>query len=127
MEDRLTALVVDDEKDVCFLLTGILKNRNLHASCVHSVAEARKALLNENPFIVFLDNHLPDGFGINFIDEIKELKPTARIVMITAHDTTTDKEKAYLKGVDHFIGKPFTRENIFDAIDNLIRLKNVEM
>lgn len=127
MEDKLTALVVDDEKDVCFLLTGILKNKNLQANCVHSITEARKVLLSENPSIIFLDNHLPDGFGMNFIEEIREMKPNAKIVMITAHDTMTDKEKAHLKGVDHFIGKPFTRENIFDAIDNHIRLKNVEM
>ena len=127
MEGKTLALVVDDEKDVCFLLTSILTNKNLQVNCVHSISEARRSLIVDNPSIIFLDNHLPDGFGIDFIGEIKKIRPQIKIVMITAHDTKTDKEKAYLEGVDQFIGKPFTRENIFNAIDDLIKLKNVEL
>ena len=127
MEGKTLALVVDDEKDVCFLLTSILTNKNLQVNCVHSISEARRSLIVDNPSIIFLDNHLPDGFGIDFIGEIKKIRPQIKIVMITAHDTKTDKEKAYLEGVDQFIGKPFTRENIFNAIDDLIKLKDVEL
>jgi len=39
--------------------------------------------------------------------------------MITAQDTNNDKNEAYEQGVDQFIGKPFTRETIFRAIENL--------
>jgi two-component SAPR family response regulator len=77
-------------------------------------------LVKENSSIIFLDNHLPDGFGINFIEEIKKLRPDVKIVMITAHDTKSDKDKAYLQGVDFFIGKPFTRDNVFSVIEALI-------
>jgi len=120
MEEGVKALIVDDEQDVCFLLSSILKNKRLQTNCVNSISEAKKLLAKENPSIIFLDNHLPDGFGINFIEEIKKLKPDVKIVMITAHDTKTDKEKAYLQGVDFFIGKPFTRENVFNVIETLI-------
>jgi len=63
---------------------------------------------------------LPDGFGINFIDDIRKLDPHVKIIMITAHDTKNDREKAYERGVDQFIGKPFTRETIFKAIESLV-------
>ena len=33
---------------------------------------------------------------------------------------SNDQSKAYEKGVDQFIGKPFTRETIFSAIENLV-------
>jgi DNA-binding NarL/FixJ family response regulator len=62
---------------------------------------------------------LPDGFGMNFIDEIKRLNPEVKIVMITAHDTNNDRNRAYEHGVDQFIGKPFTRDSIFSAIETL--------
>jgi DNA-binding response OmpR family regulator len=108
-------------------LSNILKNRDFQSSCVNTIGEARKLLAREIPYVIFLDNHLPDGFGIDFIEEVKRLAPVSRIIMITAYDTKTDKEKAILKGVDYFIGKPFTRENIFEAIENIVNLRDVEL
>ena len=126
MEEKLEALVVDDEVDVCFLLGTILRNRNIEANCVNTISEARIRLKLCVPDVVFLDNHLPDGFGLNFIDEIRLLTPTAKIIMITAHDTKTDKDKAYTSGVDHFVGKPFTRDDILRAIEQ-VGVDDVEM
>jgi two-component system OmpR family response regulator len=120
MEDNLKALIVDDEDDVCYLLSAILKNRNLQPTYVSTISDAKRVLMEDIPSIIFLDNHLPDGFGINFIDEIKSLYPHVKIVMITAHDTTADKDKAYLEGVDQFIGKPFTRDVVFRTLENLL-------
>jgi two-component system, OmpR family, response regulator len=120
MQEKLKALIVDDEIDVCYLLSSILRYKNLQVSYVNSINEAKKVLRGSHHSIIFLDNHLPDGFGINFIDEIRRLDPTIKIVMITAYDTNNDKDKAYKQGVDRFIGKPFTRETIFSAVDNLV-------
>ena len=119
MYEKLKALIVDDEIDVCYLLSSILKYKNLQASYVNSISEAKRVLREDHHSIIFLDNHLPDGFGINFIREIKKLDPGIKIIMITAQDTNNDKNEAYEQGVDQFIGKPFTRETIFRAIENL--------
>ena len=120
MEDNFRALIVDDEVDVCYLLSAILKHKNLESSSVNTISEAKQILLTNNPSIIFLDNHLPDGFGVNFIEEIKNLYPNVKIVMITAHDTTTDRDRAYENGVDQFIGKPFTRDVIFKTLESLL-------
>ena len=117
---KIKALIVDDEIDVCYLLSSILKHKNLQASYVNSIGEAKRALKEGHHSIVFLDNHLPDGFGINFIEEIRKLNPRVKIVMITAHDTNNDRNRAYEQGVDQFIGKPFTRESIFNTIEKLV-------
>ena len=120
MYEKLKALIVDDEIDVCYLLSSILKYKNLQASYVNSISEAKRVLTEDHHSIIFLDNHLPDGFGVNFIREIKKLDPGIKIIMITAQDTNNDKNEAYEQGVDQFIGKPFTRETIFRAIENLV-------
>lgn len=120
LHEKLKALIVDDEIDVCYLLSSILKYKNLQASYVNSISEAKRVLTEDHHSIIFLDNHLPDGFGINFIDEIRKLNPHVKIVMITAHDTNSDMHKAYELGVDQFIGKPFSRETILNAIENLV-------
>lgn len=111
------ALIIDDEIDICFLLKGILKHKNIDAKYVTSLTEAQAVIRDFQPPVIFLDNHLKDGLGVNYIRKIKTEFPTSKVVMITAHDTATDREKAYKEGVDHFIPKPFTREMILSTID----------
>ena len=120
MRAELTALIVDDEPDVCYLLSAILKNRNLRTNFVNSISEAKRALREGTPSLIFLDNHLPDGYGLDFIEEIKKEHPLAKIIMITAFDAHDDRENAYSEGVDYFIGKPFTREVIFQTLETLL-------
>ncbi len=115
----MKALIIDDEKDICFLLKNILQQKNLYSDCVYRLADASAALHSEHPEIVFLDNHLPDGYGVDFVDKIKKISPNTRIVMITAHDSAEDKMIAMNKGVDLFLGKPFTKDAIGKAVDNL--------
>jgi two-component system, OmpR family, response regulator len=117
--DVLKVLIIDDETDICYLLSTLLKQKNLDAEYVNTLSDAAVALKKETPEIIFLDNHLPDGLGMNFIEYIKLHYPTSKIIMITAHDTPTDRQKALKEGADYFIGKPFTREIIFNAVDQV--------
>jgi two-component system, OmpR family, response regulator len=120
LEQDIEALIVDDEIDICFLLTGILRKKNLQSSCVNNIHEARNMLAIKHPSILFLDNNLPDGYGVDFIQHIKSTHPLTRIVMITADDTQANKNKALKAGADFFIGKPFTRDIINRTIDSVL-------
>jgi two-component system, OmpR family, response regulator len=113
------ALIIDDEPDICFLLSMILKQKNFDTHFVGKLSDAGIALKKESPSIIFLDNHLPDGLGIDFIEHIKLNNPSSKIVMITAHDTPTDRRKAMQNGADLFLGKPFTKEAISLAVSKL--------
>lgn len=114
---NIGALIIDDDVDICFLLTLILKNKNIHSVYVNSITEAKGAFTKYNPSIIFLDNHLPDGVGIDFIPTIKECYPKSRILMITAHNSESNKKKAISSGAEFFIGKPFNTEEISKIID----------
>ncbi len=113
----LKALIIDDETDICYLLSRLLKQKNLETAFVNSLSDADKALKQETPEIIFLDNHLPDGLGMNYIGYIKKNYPDTKVVMITAHDSADDREKALKNGADFFIGKPFTSDIIYKAVD----------
>ena len=115
----LKALIIDDETDICYLLSRLLKQKNLDTAFVNTLSEADKALKRDHPGIIFLDNHLPDGLGINYIPYIKLNYPEAKVVMITAHDSADDREKALKNGADFFIGKPFTSDIIYRAVDEV--------
>jgi DNA-binding NtrC family response regulator len=117
---RYPILIIDDETDICFLLSNILKQKGLPAELAFSLSEANDILANNKGFsYIFLDNHLPDGLGVNYIKQIKNKCPECKVIMITAHDNQSDREKASGEGADYFIGKPFSRESILKTIDRL--------
>ncbi len=117
---QIDVLIIEDEVDICYLLSGILRKKNLNTSYVTTLFAAREVLMKRYPDILFLDNHLPDGYGVDFLSFIKRDYPNTKIIMITAHDTGDDKQKAINEGADYFIGKPFTRDTIIKTVDTLI-------
>lgn len=120
------ALVVDDEKDICYLLNFILRQKNIPTQLAGSLAEADKLIEKQSPSIIFLDNHLPDGLGIENIGRLKKNLPDTKIVMISAHDNASDRQKAYEEGVDFFISKPFKKEAIVLVLDYLQKRRSGE-
>ena len=117
----INALIIDDEIDICFLLSGILRTKCLEVNYVNSISEANMVLDKYQPEIIFLDNHLPDGMGVDFIRQLKILHPKTKIAMITAFDNYTDRAKAFSNGADTFITKPFTKDSIYQTLNNLLR------
>ncbi len=116
----MKALIIDDEIDICYLLSGILKNKNIQSYFVNTLAEANNILEKQGPEIIFLDNHLPDGMGVDFIQQIKKHNLHSKVVLITAYDTAADRIRAAEEGVDFFIAKPFTRDTIYQTVDLLV-------
>jgi len=120
-------LIVDDELDICYLLSGMLKQRNFRTGFVNSLSDAVVALQTDTPSLLFLDNHLPDGFGLDFIPYVKKNYPEVKVIMITAHDSAAERNTAYKGGVDLFIAKPLSRQLINDAIDKLLNTDPAEI
>ncbi len=113
------ALIVDDELDICYLLSSILKQKHIGTTYANNLDQARRVIQQECPAVLFLDNNLPDGKGVEFIRQVKRISPGTKVIMITAYDTFSDRSRAYHEGADYFIGKPFTRDLISKALDQL--------
>jgi CheY-like chemotaxis protein len=110
MDTLCKALIIDDEADICYLMSGILKQKNIQTVFAGSLEETDKILQSDDKFgYIFLDDHLPDGFGSTYIRRLKNRFPGT---------SKADIRKAEKNGVDFFIGKPFSREKIFNAIDS---------
>ncbi len=109
-------LIVDDEGDICYLLKNALKNTGYVVEHVNTLSQAEVFLKEEKPKVLFLDNRLPDGWGINSIRNIKTEFPEMKIIVITADNSISDRKRAISNGADLFIGKPFTRDQIVEAV-----------
>jgi len=110
-------LIVDDEEDICFFLSHNLSKRGFTTFFSTTLSDAIKQLEIHRPAILFLDNHLPDGMGIELMDEINGLYPDLKTIMISAHDSPQDRSNAYNNGIKFFIGKPFSMNEINRVVD----------
>lgn len=115
----LTALIIDDENDICFLLSNILRNNKISVDYVNTLGDGKAYLETHEPAVLFLDNHLPDGVGVEFIDYVKQQHASTKIVIVTAHDSPEDRSRALQEGANLFISKPFSPAEILHALDEL--------
>lgn len=111
-------LIVEDEGDMCLLLNIMLNGKDMELEHVKNLAAAEEYLQTHQPSVIILDNKLPDGFGIDFIPVLKKNYPSSKIIMISGFDGSA-KDVALENGADIFLEKPFTRDQLYQAIVKL--------
>jgi two-component system, OmpR family, response regulator len=112
-------LIIEDEGDMCLLLNIMLNGKEMELEHVKNLSEAEEYLQQQQPAVVILDNKLPDGFGIDFISFIKKNYPSIKIIMISGFDGSA-KDVALENGADIFLEKPFTKDQLFQSIKELL-------
>lgn len=112
-------LIVDDEKDLCSLLSDALRERMFNVSIANTVKEATAHLDGEMPDAVFLDLKLPDGNGMDILSQIKKIHPETIVFIISAYGSEETREEASEKGAYAFIDKPFTEDEILRNVDKV--------
>lgn len=115
----MKALIVDDEKEICMLLSYQLNKFGITTTEAHSIADGLSAFDPNVHEIVFLDINLPDGNGLDIIPELKLKNEEVKVVVISAYDTKTEHRKAYEMGIYEFLGKPFTKQMIVEIVTNI--------
>jgi len=114
-----TLLIVEDEGEICFLINLLLNDKGLEIEHVKTISGAVEYLQQQSPEIVLLDNRLPDGFGIDFVRELKQKYPATKIIMISGVDAAA-KDVALENGADVFLEKPFTKAVLWKSIRQLL-------
>ncbi|MCG2613264.1 response regulator [Terrimonas sp. NA20] len=113
-------LIIEDEGDICLLLNIMLKKDEIDLEHVRSLAAAKEYLAEEKPHLILLDNKLPDGFGVDFINYIRSNHPDIKILMISGFHASAVKDVALFAGADGFLEKPFSREQVYSSVQALL-------
>ena len=111
-------LVVEDQGEMCLILDLILSERKFEPDYVNNLLDADEYLRKNKPSLIFLDNKLPDGYGVDFISYVKKKYPKIKIIMISGFGTARDV--ALENGADVFLEKPFSLDNVNQAIDKVL-------
>lgn len=119
MSESKKVLIIDDEADICLLLSGLLKRMGYQTTCAHFLEEGRQHLSRQSFDAIFLDLSLPDGVGFDLLSYIRANGNHTKVIMISAFDGLAERNRATQEGADYFIGKPFNRKTIEHALQSV--------
>jgi two-component system response regulator PilR (NtrC family) len=118
-----TALVVDDEPDICELLAITLERMDLTARTCGDVATAKGRLANDAYDLCLTDMRLPDGDGLELVDWIQREAPGTPVAVITAHGSVETAVKALKVGAFDFVSKPLDLDDLRKLVTQALKLK----
>lgn len=117
-------LIVEDEPSLVFTLKDTLEAENYRVTVVTDGAEAVNTVQNVEPDLMILDLMLPNVSGYDICREIRDLKYTFPIIMLTARDQEIDKVTGLNIGADDYITKPFGVKELLARIKARLRRAN---
>jgi len=109
-------LIVEDEEDLCTLLSDFLSSKKYKVETVNTKRDAVSCVKKKAPDLIFLDLKLPNGDGIKLLSKIRAICPETIVNIISAYGSEESRKKAKMKGAHAFIDKPFAEKDILKSI-----------
>ena len=122
-------LIIDDEKDICFLISEILKDEKYTTYSAQNSTEAIANFNKYKPNLVILDVWLSNSKldGIEILKEFKNINKNIPVIIISGHGTVDLAVSAIKNGAYDFLEKPFNSDKIIILAKRAIessKLKN---
>lgn len=114
-------LIVEDEPSLVFTLKDTLEAENYDVTVATDGAKAVETVQQVEPDLMILDLMLPNVSGYDICKEIRDLKYTFPIIMLTARDQEIDKVTGLNIGADDYITKPFGVKELLARIKARLR------
>jgi CheY-like chemotaxis protein len=127
-------IVIDDEEDIRNVLKEVLERAGHNVEVAGSGDEGIGVLRDRGAELVITDVIMPGKDGVHTVNQIRMEFPDTRIIVISGggngrpieYQPSAIKTKAYLAsadvaGADVTLTKPFDREEIIDAVNNLVQ------
>ncbi len=110
-------LVVDDEPDICGLVSDILTDEGYQVSAADTAASAREQITRSDYDLVLLDIWMPDEDGITLLKDWKDRQLLqCPVVMMSGHGTVETAVEATRLGAYAFVEKPLTTAKLIQTI-----------
>ena len=110
MNDRI--LIVDDEETLCYFLKASLEEKGYQASTAYTAAEGLDVVTRLQIDLVLLDLRLPDGDGLDVLDEIRRMDSNLPVIVLTGHAGIESAVRAMKLGAYDYLEKPINLEEL---------------
>jgi len=105
-------LIVDDEEPILTSLSNILRDEGYDVAVAKNGVEALRAYTMDPPDLMLLDIWMPEMDGMETLRRVRELAPTAQVMMMSGHGSIETAVKAIKLGAYDYIEKPLSLENV---------------
>jgi DNA-binding response OmpR family regulator len=114
-------LLIEDEPNIIEAITFLLKHDGWSVSSHSDGANAIEVVQRTQPDLLILDVMLPNRSGFDILQELRANDQTPRlpILMLTAKGQAKDREIAERFGADVYMTKPFSNQEMRDAVRRL--------
>ena len=120
---RPLALVIDDEPDICELLTLTLGRMDIRTETAMDVAGAKALLGKQDYDFCLTDMRLPDGDGLELVEWMQSHAAGVPVAVITAHGNVETAVQALKLGAFDFISKPLDLGNLRTIVENALKVR----
>lgn len=118
--EKKKALVIDDEQIVLDSVSKILTDENYEVDGSLSGREGLHKALQEEYDVILTDIRMPDIGGMKVLRDAKRAKPFLPVVIITGYASVKSAVQAMKLGAADYIEKPFTPDQLLEAVDSAI-------
>jgi two-component system response regulator PilR (NtrC family) len=121
-----TVLVVDDEPDLCELLSITLQRMDLSPQTANTVSAAQRLLKTERFDLCLTDMQLPDADGLELVKWMQQNTPSVPVAVITAHGNMETAVRALKAGAFDFVSKPLDLAGLRKLVTTAIKLSDTD-
>ena len=108
--------IIDDDKSIRWVFEKALARTELEFKTFSSVPEAMAALAKEEPQVIVSDIRMPNGSGLDFLQDIKQKLPDTPVIIMTAYSDLESAVAAFQGGAFEYLAKPFDVDQAIDVI-----------
>jgi DNA-binding response OmpR family regulator len=119
-------LIIEDEKELSKSIVTYLRAENYHSEVAGSFKEAMAKTESFDYDCILLDISLPDGNGLQVLEELKKNKKTDGVIIISALDSMDDRIRGLNLGADDYLPKPFHLPELAARIAAIIRRRKFD-
>ncbi|MDJ1467974.1 response regulator transcription factor [Cytophagaceae bacterium YF14B1] len=112
----MNILVVEDDERVAELIKRGLEEQGYDVTLAYDGQIGKKLIQQQEFTLVILDIILPKINGLELCQQIRKIKPSLPIIMLTALGTTNDKVEGFDAGADDYLVKPFDLRELYVRI-----------
>ncbi|AFK05563.1 two component transcriptional regulator, winged helix family (plasmid) [Emticicia oligotrophica DSM 17448] len=119
-------LLIEDEKALALDIINYLNSQDTVCEWVDTFKDANEKIQSYDYDCILLDLSLPDGNGMQLLEQLKNAKKLEGIIIISAKDTLEVRIEGLNLGADDFLMKPFHLAELMARIQAVIRRKKFE-
>ena len=121
MKKKQKLLIVDDEAVVCKACQRVLTREGLRVEISTDACQGLNWAEEKDYDGIILDVKMPGMNGIHFLEKLREKKPDVPVMIMTGYPSMPDMEAALRLGASDYVTKPFTPEEITQAVKRMLK------